>query len=425
MVFSVLVLRAQAEDFTSASFKIRAPILDDFGGRSTSGSFESFNAGSQISTGESTSANFIVRAGFLYFDEFTPKSQNWRWYDDEASVTPVTPLAAENVAPANVAQSNIIKLRLTVKETASIGGKDVKLRLQFSEYSDFSQGVSNVAETGPCVSLSLWCYADGGGADGGIITTKVLTDADACSGGSGNGCGTHNESGTSSSTFNHKKDAATEYEFTIKHAGARANATYFFRAFDVAGDRAVPLNVGETSPSVSVEGGTLTFTVSGLAGGTASEGITTDVATTPTSVAFGNLSFDAETEAAQRLSVTTNATEGYQVFLFQTQGLLRNGPSEILPVTATNASPAVWAIPGGAGGAYGYHAGDDTLAAGSVRFAPNNTYAKFETAPKEIAYSSGPVSAEATDVVFKTQVTNQQESGAYESNVIYIAVPTF
>jgi len=174
-----------------------------------------------------------------------------------------------------------------------------------------------------------------------------------------------------------------------------------------------------------VEGGTLTFTVSGLAGGTASEGITTDVATTPTSVAFGNLSFDAETEAAQRLSVTTNATEGYQVFLFQTQGLLRNGPSEILPVTATNASPAVWAIPGGAGGAYGYHAGDDTLAAGSVRFAPNNTYAKFETAPKEIAYSSGPVSAEATDVVFKTQVTNQQESGAYESNVIYIAVPTF
>jgi len=167
IIFSVslalLPFLAVAEDATSTNFTLRAPVIDDFGGRSTSTNFESFNAGSQMTTGESTSTNFIVRSGFLYFDEFTPKSQNWRWYDDETNETPVTALAAENVAPANIVNQNIIKLRLTVKETVSIGGKDIKYKIQFSEFSDFSQGVNTVVATSSCVGNSLWCYADGGG----------------------------------------------------------------------------------------------------------------------------------------------------------------------------------------------------------------------------------------------------------------------
>ncbi len=419
----------RAEDATSTNFILRAPILDDFGGRSTSTGFESFNAGGQISTGESTSTNFILRAGFLYFDEFAPKSQRWQWYDDEANETPVTPLAAENVAPANIANQNIIKLRLTIK-TASIGGKDIKYKLQFSEYSDFSQGVNNIVEIGSCTGNSLWCYADGGGVDNGIIATKVLTDADACSGGVGNGCGTHNESGTSASTFNHKNDAATEFEFTIKQAGSRANATYFFRAFDVTNNKAVPLNTGEAFPSLSIEGTALTFTIDGLGAETETEGITTDVATTPTAVFFGTIGFNAETEAAQRLTVSTNATEGYQIFVFQRQGFLHSsyGATQIDPVTGTNVSPTNWTPIGcvsTASGCYGYHAGDDTLAGGSTRFSPNDTYAQFTSSAEEVAFSSVPVTSEATDIVYKTKITNQQPAGDYSSAAVYIVVPTF
>lgn len=426
---AVMVLPAGADDFTSTNFILRAPVIDDFGGRSTSGSFEQFNVGGQISAGESSSANFIVRSGFLYFDEFTPKSQNWRWYDDETNETPTSALAAENVAPANIANQNIIKLRLTIKETVSIGGKDIKYKVQYSEYSDFSQGVNNAVEIGSCTGNSLWCYADGADADNAVITAKVLTDADACSGGIGNGCGAHNESGASASTFNHKKDAATEFEFTIKHAGARANATYFFRAFDVTNNQAVPLNTGETYPSLSTEGATLSLTVGGLSSGTVTEGVTTDVTTTSTGVPFGTLSFSTETEGAQRLTVSTNATEGYQIFAFQRQGFSHTayGGVDVDPVTGTNASPTAWATgcSSSAAGCYGYHAGDDALAGGSTRFSPNDTYAQFTAASQEIAFSSVPVTNEATDIIFKSKITNQQEAGSYSSNIVYIVVPTF
>lgn len=67
-VFVVVLQTASAEDFTSTNFKLRNPVTDIFGGRSSSTNFEQFNAGGQTVTGESTSTNFKVQAGFLYFD---------------------------------------------------------------------------------------------------------------------------------------------------------------------------------------------------------------------------------------------------------------------------------------------------------------------------------------------------------------------
>lgn len=415
-----------AEDYTSTNFISRDPVMSDFGGTSTSTTFEAINTGGQTITGESASTNFLIRSGFLYFDTFTPKTQNWRWYDDESNETPTSALAAENVAPSEIEEDNSIKLRITVKETADIGMEKVKLRLQYSTDSNFSVGVGTPTEAGSCNGSSLWCYSDGGGSDNGVITTKVLSDASSCSGSVGEGCGTHNESGISASTFTHKKSAATEYEFTIKRSGAARNTTYFFRAYDVTSGRTIPLNAGETYPSLSTQGATLTFTVSGLTSGVSTSGITTDVTTTPTGIPFGALSLNAEIEAAQRLSVTTNADSGYQIYTFQTQGFLgSSGSAEIVPVDAVNSSPAAWSIPAGASGAYGYHTADATLAGGSSRFAAHNTYAKFETGAKEIAYSSGPVTAETTDLVYKTEITNQQPAGTYTSTVVYVIVPTF
>lgn len=58
---------AQAEDLTSTNFILRDPVITVSGGRSTATSFEFFSSSGQTAPGESTSTNFIYRAGFLYF----------------------------------------------------------------------------------------------------------------------------------------------------------------------------------------------------------------------------------------------------------------------------------------------------------------------------------------------------------------------
>ncbi len=425
--FSLASTAVNATDYSSSGFIARDPIQSSFGGTSSSGSFEQLMSGGEPIIGESTSAGFILRSGFLYFDTYTPRSQNWRWYSDYSNETPTTALASENVAPSTVTDEQILKLRVVLKETFDIGYPNLKFKLQYSTTSDFSSDVNNLTETGSCTGSSVWCYADGGGSDNGIITTKVLTDADSCSGSTGNGCGTHNESGTSGGSFTHVKSAATEFEWTIQNKNTVYNTAYFFRAYDVTNNLPVTYNFGEAYPSLVTSDSTLTFTIGGLSSGVSTEGITTDATTTSTAVDFGSLGFGSQVEAAQRLTVSTSAYEGYQIFVFQRQGLLNSGYGgiEIVPVDGTNASPAAWAIPSGEEGAYGYHAGDDTLAGASTRFSANNTFAQLDSTAREIVYSSGPVTSEATDIVYKTQVTNQQPAGIYTSRLVYIVVPTF
>ncbi|MFH1193662.1 MAG: hypothetical protein V1661_01565 [bacterium] len=416
---------AFAAQSTSANFIIEDAVIGGVGGVSTSTSLELNSSSGDVAPGAATSTSFGSESGSPYFLRYSPRSQNWRWYDDEINETPVNPLANENTAPADIANQNIIKLRTTIKAD-HIGGENIKLALQFSEYSNFSQDVYNVAEINACAASSTWCYADGGGVDNEKISQAVLSDADSCIFGFGRGCGTHNESGISASTFIHKNNAAPEFEFTIKQVGARPNAVYFFRAFDVQNQKPVPLLPGKTYPSLSAAGASLGFTVSGLGSGIATEGVVTNATTTPTGVNFGTLPLDAKISAAQRITVNTNAAGGYRIFVLERQGLV--GPGEINPVSAVNENPANWgtACAPSATGCYGYHTGADILSGASpARFAANDTYAKLELVPKEIVYSPAPVSGQATDIVYSVRVNNQQEAGNYESSIIYIIVPTF
>lgn len=358
---------------------------------------------------------------------YRPESRNWRWYDDETNDTPVSALAAENVSPANLANQNNVKLRLTIADTANVTGTNAKFKLQFSEYSDFSAGIIDVVEQGACTANSLWCYVDGAGLDNAVITSALLSDAGPCSGGVGIGCGTHNESGQSVSALDPQANTATEFEFTLVQAGARANTVYFFRPFFVGNNVPVPRGAGESYPSISTEGAALSVTVSGLASGTVTEGITTTISAAPTSVAFGTLPFGSSVFGAHRLTVNTNATEGYQAFMFQTQGLLGPELTEIAPITSSNAIPANWAsaCTTPATGCYGYHAGDDALSSGSVRFAANDTWAALEATPREVAFSAYPAIAEQTDIVFQAYITQEQEPGVYQSSIGYIVTPVF
>jgi len=65
-----------AEDYSSTNFILRDPVITIEGGRSTSAGFEYFSSSGQIAPGESTSAGFILRAGFLYFPASTSASSD-------------------------------------------------------------------------------------------------------------------------------------------------------------------------------------------------------------------------------------------------------------------------------------------------------------------------------------------------------------
>ena len=358
---------------------------------------------------------------------FEPLLSNWRWYDDETNPTPTSPLASENVSPIDIANADLIKLRLTVKEVSGSPGTDIKFALQYSQEADFSTNVLTLTSTTSCSGNSLWCYADGAGVDNGQIDSSVISDANTCTGGSGDGCGTYNEGATTTgATFDQPAFSSTEYEFTLRHDGARANAVYYFRLYDLTNDEPVSLDSGSSYPSLSTQGAQLVFTVSGVDAEVSIAGQTTDATTTANSIGFGSISTENSTEAAQQLTVDTNATEGYQLLMYATQQLTSQFGDTIPAITSSNASPAGWntACTGIATGCFGYHTTDATLAGPSSRFSPIDSYAAFSTAAEEIMYSSIPT-VDVQNVLFRVSASINQSVGDYTADVVYIVVPVF
>ena len=348
---------------------------------------------------------------------YSAQTRNWRWYSDIANETPVAPYADENTAPTNVDVGNNLKLRITVGEKNTIPGVDQKFKLQYSLYSDFSQGVVDVTATSSCVTG--WCYVNGVDQDGALISSLLLTDSI--------NKGTHNEAPTTTSTYDPAAGVNTEFEFTLKDVAAAPGSVYFFRLWDVTNSRAVPLVSGKTYPSLTTGNSTLGVTISGLATSTVTEGITTTIATEANAIAFGRIIFDTSSYAAQRFTVTTNATQGYQILALEDQDMIAENGGTILGVAASNTTPLAWGTgcSTAASGCWGYHGGDASLAGGSARFAADDTWAGLETIGREVVYSSGPVTDESTDIVYRLHVRPTQLSGNYQQRLIYIVVPTF
>lgn len=358
---------------------------------------------------------------------YEPLLKTWRWYDDETNLTPTTPLAGEGVAPVDVVNQNEIKLRLSVREASGALGVNTKFALQYSEYSNFSQSVYTVTSTSTCAENSIWCFADGAGVDNAIIDSTVISDAGTCVSGVGNGCGTYNEGSSAlGATYDQPAFSTAEFEFTIEHAGARANAVYYFRLYDVQNNVPVELDSGSSYPSLVTQGAQLVFTVSGVDAGMLIAGQTTDATTTATAIAFNSLPVNQSVEAAQNITIDTNATQGYRLFMYATQQLLSGLGDDIAPITSTNAAPSGWssACLVLAVGCSGYHSTDASLGGGSGRFGPEDSYAALDTSPQEVMYSSIPI-VDVQNILYRIQITENQPIGDYQTSIVYIAVPTF
>jgi hypothetical protein len=359
---------------------------------------------------------------------FSPKTQHWRWYDNEVDETPTTTLAIENVAPVDITNGQAVKLRVTVKETENMSRDDVRFKLQYSESPAFSV-VHDVVATSTCVATSTWCYADGGGIDNEKITTATLSDTEPCVAGVGNGCGTHNESPQVRTGYRHNNSVAAEYEFTVQSAGPRVNRVYYFRLFDLAQNIPVPTNTGASYPSLVTEGGHLNFTMAGIASTTVVAGVTLDIDSTPTTLYFGKLTNNVSKAGAHRLTIDTNGTEGYQLFMVMDGDILSASGAFIQPISGTNTTPTAWntGCAGSAPSCFGYHTTDATLeGALGARFSAIDTYARMSTTTlDEVSYSSQPAVSEVTDVVFRILARQLQDAGSYEARIRYVSVPIF
>jgi hypothetical protein len=421
--------RSFADTATSADFVVQDGFVGLFGGDSSSSDFQVITGGAPILNGDAVSTDFGANTGPVNYSDFAPVSQTWRWYGDANDETPTSSLAAENAAPSNIADAQIIKLRLNIKETSGImGGSDFKLRLQFAQSSDFTASPGFVAEAGSCTATSTWCYATStGGNDNQIISTAVLSTSDPCVSGVGSGCGTHNTSGISTATSTQAAGATTEYEFTIMASGAITGDTYFFRAINTADDSVIPLGATSSYPSLVTQGATLTFSVNGLSQGTSTNGVTTNVSTTATGIPFGTLALGTSTIAAQRLSITTDAANGYEIYTEQDQPLTDAHGDQVPGVAGTNLSPVSWETGCSASttGCYGYHAGSPVLSGGSTRFAADDSYAALTSTIAEVGYGPSPASNNAMDMVYRIQVGGTQGTGNYQDNIIYVVAPSF
>jgi hypothetical protein len=357
---------------------------------------------------------------------YTPVIKEWRWYADELSETPTIPLAPESVAPTGIAHNETSVLRVVVGELKNVAGSNIKFQLQFDETPLFTNPRPVVASTS-CQVRSLWCYNDGAVTDNQVVSASLLTGADSCIAGVGPGCGVHNTSGVYQVGDTHNAGANREYAFYLTPASPRVGAVYYFRLYEITTDQVLVPTASSTYPSVVAESASLTFTISGLEAGTTTAGIVTDVTTTSTGISFGELSNNVPTHAAHRLTLSTNATEGYRVLLYARQPLQNSYGTPIASIVGTNDSPVPW-LTGcltGSNSCLGYHTTDATLSGiNPTRFVTDDSYAEFPLTPAEVMYSEQ-LTTDVHDIVYKVLVRELQPAGDYETEVVYIAIPIY
>ena len=164
----------------------------------------------------------------------------------------------------------------------------------------------------------------------------------------------------------------------------------------------------------------LTFTCTGVASGSVN-GETITHSSTGTSIDYLNdVTSAQEGVSAHDLSVTTNASGGWTVYIQQTGPLQSSGGDTITAHTGTNLSPT--AMSNGTEG-WGYTTEDTTLSAigdGANRFGANE-FAGFTTSAEEVVTDD----AGNTRVGHRADIAATTEAGTYTTTIVYTVVATF
>lgn len=182
-----------------------------------------------------------------------------------------------------------------------------------------------------------------------------------------------------------------------------------------------------------------TFAVAGLPAGTAVNGTTTTGSTGSTTIPFGTLTSGVATTTAQRLTVNTNASNGYVVTVQLDQALQSSTGADIdgfAQGSYTN-TPIAWAAPTNLVGSentyghWGITSDDDTTTRDAGDEFNANEWASASTSPRVVMSHTGPANGTGTGtgtttVGYKVQIGGLQEAGDdYTATLTYVATPTF
>lgn len=205
--------------------------------------------------------------------------------------------------------------------------------------------------------------------------------------------------------------------------GLKSNTTYKIKVkarFEIDTE-----TIYSTSASATTSNPSISVSFAGVSSSTSVEGQTTTITSTGTTVPFGTLIISTPAVAAQRITVSTNAVNGYTTTIQQNNDLINGSAKTIDGVSGTNASPGTF--PGSVSrGAFGYHTSDTSLCTGTTgRFTADDTYAKITTTALEVACNTGVASSEQTDIVYKLLIGALQENGSYTNDVTFITTGTF
>jgi hypothetical protein len=186
-----------------------------------------------------------------------------------------------------------------------------------------------------------------------------------------------------------------------------------------------------------------TFTVNGTAAGTDVNGIGVDAtggSTTATTIPFGELIGGTASTAAQKLEVTTNASNGFVVTVAVDQQLTSSNGADIDGFTdgSYTSTPIAWTPPSATLGQeneyghWGVTSNDTTLTALlNDLYTGGENFVSASTTPVEVFRHSGPADGSTlgtgtADVLFKIEVTNLQEAADdYTATLTYVATPVF
>jgi hypothetical protein len=184
---------------------------------------------------------------------------------------------------------------------------------------------------------------------------------------------------------------------------------------------------------------TFTFTISAVNSGLTYNGTTTSITTTATTIPFGSLTPNTPKVAAQRLNVTTNASNGFTVTVNATSStggsLVSSGGDDIdffLDGSRTG-TPANWTAPSNTTGAentfghFGLATTDSDYSFGSDQwvgdFYATTTRAIFTHGVASDGVTNG---VGSTTVLYAIQVGSLQEAGTdYTTTLTYVATPIF
>lgn len=186
-----------------------------------------------------------------------------------------------------------------------------------------------------------------------------------------------------------------------------------------------------------------TFTITGMATSTVTNGETTTGSTSPTSINFARLTAGVPEVLAQRLNVTTNANNGFVVTvesdseLESANGAIIDGFDE----GNDTANPIAWNAPvpnitqQNTWGHWGMTSDDSDLnSLGGYytgEFDDNEFVAVSSTTPRAVFHHDGPSDGNtanmgSTTVAYKVAISALQEAADdYNTTLTYIATPTF